>query len=65
MQQGQTIQGLILSAFRSLTFLTLKTDNFANFVIFAILDFSDFWVSYHFGFLLLFGTTLQILQNQH
>ena len=33
---------------------TLKTDNFANFVIFEILDFFlDFWVSCHFGFLLL------------
>ena len=31
---------------------TLKNDNFASSVIFAIPDFLDFWVSCHFGFLL-------------
>ena len=35
------------------TLFTLKNYNFANSVIFAILDFLDFWVSCHFGFLLL------------
>ena len=45
---------------------TLKNDNFANSVIFAIPDFLDF-----FGYLATlvlfyyFGTTLQILPNQH
>ena len=38
---------------RSKSFLHLKNCNFANSVIFAILDFLDFWVSCHFGFLLL------------
>ena len=32
---------------------TLKNESFANSVIFAIFDFLDFWVSCHFGFLLL------------
>ena len=35
------------------TLFTPKTSNFANFMVFAILEFSDFWISCHFGFLLL------------
>ena len=38
---------------------TFKTDNFANFWIFAILDYLDFWVSCNFDFFTTFGTTVR------
>ena len=47
------------------TLFTLKTGNFANFMVFAVLESSDFWISCHFGFLLLLVPLCKFLQNQH